>query len=189
MRGERRPLCETWTYARQEKRLNVFHLRCLRRIFGISWKDRVTNTAILEQAGIPTMHTLLRQRRLRWLGHVHRMNDGRIPKDILYGELASGKRPPGRPQLRYKDVCKRDLREVDIELDNWEELADDCSRWRQGLHKGLQKGEMKIRQLAQEKRAHKKHTKDLPDTQYICKRCSKDCHSRVGLHSHNRRCK
>jgi len=33
-------------------------------------------------------YTLLRQRRLRWLGHVNRMNDGRISKDILYRELA-----------------------------------------------------------------------------------------------------
>jgi len=50
------------------------------------------------------MYTLLRQRRLRWLGHVHRMKDGRIPKDLLYGELAEGKRPTGRPLLRYKDT-------------------------------------------------------------------------------------
>ena len=27
---------------------------------------------------------------LRWLGRVRRMEDGRIPKDILYGELALG---------------------------------------------------------------------------------------------------
>ncbi|KAJ7324884.1 hypothetical protein JRQ81_017904, partial [Phrynocephalus forsythii] len=49
------------------------------------------------------MYTLLKQRRLRWLGHVVRMDDGRIPKDLLYGELIKGKRPRGRPQLRYKD--------------------------------------------------------------------------------------
>lgn len=44
------------------------------------------------------MFTLLRQHRLRWLGHVHRMPDSRIPKDLLYGELAAGRRPAGRPQ-------------------------------------------------------------------------------------------
>ncbi|XP_076042204.1 uncharacterized protein LOC143026092 [Oratosquilla oratoria] len=41
---------------------------------------------------LPTIFTLLRQRSLLWLGHVRRMEDGRISKDILYGELACGKR-------------------------------------------------------------------------------------------------
>ena len=81
---------ESWTtYAKQEHKLNSFHLRSLRRILGISWKDKVTNADVLARAGLPTMYTLLRQRRLRWLGHVRRMDDGSIPKDILYGELSS----------------------------------------------------------------------------------------------------
>ena len=75
---------ESWTsYAAQERRLNTFHLRCLRRILGIKWQDRIPNTDVLEQAGLPTIFTLLSQRRLRWLGHVRRMKDGRIPKDLL----------------------------------------------------------------------------------------------------------
>ena len=41
----------------------------------------------------------------RWVGHVVHMEDGRIPN----GKLAEGKRPTARRQLRYKDVCKRDL--------------------------------------------------------------------------------
>ena len=55
----------------------------------VSWQDTVSNTEVLSRANLSSMFTLLRQRRLRWLGHVHRMKDGRIPKDILYGELAS----------------------------------------------------------------------------------------------------
>ena len=39
---------ESWTsYARQENRLESFHLRCLHRILGITWQDKVTNTAVL----------------------------------------------------------------------------------------------------------------------------------------------
>ena len=82
-------------HAHQEKRLNVFHMCCLRRILGITWQDKVTNKVVLEKAGIPSLYTLLKQRRMRWLGHVTRMKDGRIPKDLLYGELATGKRPTG----------------------------------------------------------------------------------------------
>ena len=35
----------------KEKRLNVFHMRCLRRILGIAWQDRVTNKVVLERLG------------------------------------------------------------------------------------------------------------------------------------------
>ena len=77
-------------------------MHCLRRILGITWQDKVTNKVVLEKAGIPSLYTLLKQRRMRWLGHVTWMEVGRIAKDLLYGELATGKRPTGRPQLRFK---------------------------------------------------------------------------------------
>ncbi|XP_076461707.1 uncharacterized protein LOC143294160 [Babylonia areolata] len=95
---------ETWTLSsRQECRLNTFHLRNLRGILGITWQDRVPNKKVFDQAGISSMFALLTQRRLRWLGHVRRMDDGRIPKNILYRVLATGSRPTGRPVPHYRD--------------------------------------------------------------------------------------
>jgi uncharacterized membrane protein len=97
---------EFWTtYSYQEKKLQVFHLRCLRRMLGIVWQDKITNNDVLAKAGVPSIFTLLRHRRLHRLDHVYIMGDVRIPKDLLYGELASGERKRGRPQLCYKDVC------------------------------------------------------------------------------------
>ena len=76
---------ETWTtYGRQEKRLNTFQVRSIRRMLGISCQDKVTIVEVLSRAGLPTLYTLLRQR------HFRRMEDSRIPKDILHGELATG---------------------------------------------------------------------------------------------------
>ena len=35
---------EIWTtYAKQEQKVNSFHMQCLCRIFGISWRDKVPN--------------------------------------------------------------------------------------------------------------------------------------------------
>ena len=52
---------ESWTtYSNQERKLQTFHLRCLRRILGITWKDKVTNNEVLSRAGIPSMFTLFR---------------------------------------------------------------------------------------------------------------------------------
>ena len=125
---------KVWTtYAGQESRLNTVHLRSIRRILGIYWLDNVTNADVLARAGLPSMYTLLRQRRLRWWGHVRRMEDGHIPKDILYGELELGRRTTGRPHLRYKYVCVRDMKAVDIDSMSWEGLAADRTKWRSAL--------------------------------------------------------
>ena len=148
------------------------------------------NAQVLKRAGLPTMYTLLRQRRLRWLGHVRRMEDGRTPKDILYGELASGKRSVGRPQLRYKDVCKRDLKALDINIQCSEDMAADGNSWGSTLQRQLKAGEEQIQTLAEEKRARRKaRTSEAdPATIHICFRCGKVCLSRIGLSSHSRRC-
>lgn len=181
---------ETWTmYARQEKRLNTFHMRSLRRILGISWQDKVPNTEVLSRAGLPSMSTLLRQRRLRWLGHVHRMPDGRIPKDLLYGELATGSRRRGRPQLRYRDALKRDMKAVGIDTETWENLAADRSQWRGAVTRHLKTGEEKLTQAATRRRTRRKlRISNVQQTAYTCSTCGRDCHSRIGLHSHSRRC-
>ena len=63
-------------------------MRGLRRILNITWQGNVPHNTALKRAEILSLYTPLRQRLLRWLGHVVRMDDGRIPKDPLYGELA-----------------------------------------------------------------------------------------------------
>ena len=50
----------------------------------------------------------------------------------------------GRPQLNYRDVCKRDMNELNIDLKEWEELAMDRSRWKSYLKTALNIGEKYI---------------------------------------------
>ena len=98
------------TYAKQEKKLNSFHIRGLQRILHIHWEERVPDMGVRERANMNSMFAMLGERPLRWLGHVKRMEPGCIPKDILYGKLTESKRTAGCPLLRYKDPCKRDLK-------------------------------------------------------------------------------
>ena len=116
------------TCSRQERRINTFHMRCLRKILNISWQDRVSNNKILVQAGMPIRSVLVSQRRLGCLGHVSWMDDGRIPKSILYGKLTIGSRPPGRPHLRYKYILKRNMKDCNIKPTGWEAMNIDSSR-------------------------------------------------------------
>ena len=181
---------ETWTtYSKQESKLNSFHMRCLRRILSIQWSDKVPNAQVLERAGLHTIFTLLRQSRLRWLGHVSRMEDGRIPKNILFCEFASGKRTVGRPQLRFKDACKCDMKALDINTESWEDAAADRSRWCSVLCKQLKSGEEKILTTVNERRARwKARILGVIPTFHTYSQCGRDCHSRIGLISHSRHC-
>ena len=80
------------------------------------------------------------------------MADGRIPKDLLYGELVQGNRPRGRPQLRYKDICKWDLKALEMDLNRWETLTSEHSAWRHAVHHGLSQFEETLAQQAEAKR-------------------------------------
>ena len=52
---------KAWTtYSTQERRLNSYHLLCLRRILCISWQDEIPNTIVLKRAELPSIYTLLR---------------------------------------------------------------------------------------------------------------------------------
>ena len=44
--------CEAWTLTEAlENRIQAFEMWCLRRIGGISWKDKVTNESVLQRMG------------------------------------------------------------------------------------------------------------------------------------------
>ena len=81
-----------------------------------------------------------------------RMADDRIPKDLLYGELVQGNHLRGRPQQRYKEICKRDLKALEMDLNRWETLTSERSAWRQAVHRGLSQFEETLVQQAEAKR-------------------------------------
>ena len=128
---------------------------------------------------------------MRWLGHVCRMEDGRIPKDMLYGELALGSRSVGRPLLRYKDVCKRDLKTAGIDFKELEGSVEDRLSWKQTVSNGVAAAEHRRAVEATAKRSRRlqqQESQNHETTHYLCQICGRDCHSRIGLYSHMRAC-
>ena len=190
---------EAWSlYSRQQRRLNAVHMRCLRRLLGITWQDRVTNPDVMERANVPSIFAILTKRRLPWLGHVIRMDDGRIPKDLLCGELVTGTRPTGRPALLFKDICKRDMKDGGYNPPDLESAAADRSSWRtttRAIVKEAEKGR-NVRWEGKRLRRQQRLLSTPSDTQrpdshrqpYTCCRCGRICISRIGLYSHTRHC-
>ena len=64
----------------------------------------------LRQTGSsPNIARIIESRKLRWAGHVARMEEGRGALKILTGK-PTGKRPLGRPKRRWEDNIRMDLR-------------------------------------------------------------------------------
>ena len=148
---------------------------------------------MLELTGLPSIYTLLRQRRMKWLGHVHSTDVGRIPNDLLYGKLRQGVRGTGRPLPTYKDVCKNDFKKPDINELSWETSAADRDEWKRTLKRQLPGGERNWiarvaakqvrRKIMAEAKAH-----PVPIA-FICPRCDRDFKARIGHLSHTKMCR
>ena len=154
------------TYRCQLRLLERFHQRCLRTILNIHWSEFVTNVEVVEQAKLTSIEAMLLKSQLRWVGHVSRMEDHRLPKIALYGELSSGHRNIGAPKKRYKDTLKKALGACDIDHHQWTTLAADRDTWRQTIHQAVSSVEENRMDILKEKR-HRRKTRvasvSIPD--------------------------
>ena len=77
--------------------------------------------------------------------------DERIPKQLLCGDLAEGKRSYGDQNKQFKDCLKVSLKAFDIDTASWETLAHDRSPWRSAIQNGSQPAEVRRTAEAQKK--------------------------------------
>lgn len=100
------------------------------------------------------------------------MQDGHIPKNMMYGEVATGHRPVGWPALRFKDICKCNLKATN-NLQNWEQIAVDEYDWRQLVCVGIKKSKehhiehLKVRQQRKKTEQSQAITSSSPKS-YVC---------------------
>jgi len=67
---------ETWTLTvANNKSLDAFHMKCQRRILGISWHQFVQNEEIAARTGLPNLTTTSCCRRSAFFGHLARLCD------------------------------------------------------------------------------------------------------------------
>ena len=174
--------CESWTvYSRHARKLNHLHTKCLQIILSITRQNMVPDTEVLTRAGIPSIHTLLQKAQVRWAGHLTRMPDDRLSKQLLYG-----KRSVGGQNNRFKDTLKNN-----IYVTNWEVCAQDRPLWRSMIHTGARTTETIRIAEAQKKGTARKarlYSPTIASTgpTYPCPECGRVLQARIGLVSHLR---
>ena len=124
------------------RKLEVFHNQCLRGIMGITSRqqrmEHISSVQMAKQFGMKeSLEDLIVARRLRWLGHVARMEDHRIPKKILFGWLPQC-HPAHGTKMRWRDHVRKDMKRFYIEERNWFRLAQDGGGWRGCCKTGLE---------------------------------------------------
>ena len=77
----------------------------------------------------PNIVRVIKARRLRWAGHVGRMEEGRNAFKMLTGK-PTGKRSLGRPKHRWADNIRMDLEERGIFAGSWVDSAQERDYWR-----------------------------------------------------------
>ena len=77
----------------------------------------------------PTITETIRLNRLRWFGHVQRMEETRIPKKVLY--MNSETRLRGRPRNRWQDEVREGGRLVGGK--GWKERVYNREEWKKLL--------------------------------------------------------
>jgi hypothetical protein len=92
------------------------------------WR-KLHNEELLDLYSSLSIIRIIKSRRMRWEGHVARIEEKRNTYRLLVGK-PEGKRPLGRPRRRWVDNIRIDLGEVGWGDVDWIGLAKDRNRWR-----------------------------------------------------------
>jgi hypothetical protein len=122
----------------------VWYRKCISiqtkiRIIGVSVAGRMKNDLVLQLTGQPPLENILRRNRLRWFGHVNRMNNDQnspmLTKKTPFASFKDVKRPPHGVKLRRKDKVMRDINASNIK--NWRRETQDRDKWRKTINHGV----------------------------------------------------
>jgi hypothetical protein len=122
--------CETWSLTvREEHKLRVFGNRVL-RIFGPKTDEVTGGWRKLHNEELHTLYSsIIKSRRMRWVGHMTRMGEKRNMYRLLVGR-PQGRRQLGRLRRGWIHNIKMDLLEIGLGVVDWIGLVQERYRWR-----------------------------------------------------------
>ena len=89
---------EIWATTKAiEKKICSCDQRMLRHMAHVRWEDRVTTEEERRRCGVKDIMDVLKRNRLRWYGHVRRIDNNHLLSKAAEIEV-EGVRPRGRPK-------------------------------------------------------------------------------------------
>ena len=100
---------ECWTVRKKEEQIREkTKMRMLRRIKGVTLRDKVKSVDIRKELGVTSIQERVREMRLRWYGHMQRMEENNEVRAVV------DMRVPGQDQgetktKRWMDCVRMDM--------------------------------------------------------------------------------
>ena len=105
-------------------------MKCLRRICGVTIRDRIRNEEIRRRVGVENdLSGRVERCVLRWYRHVERMNDDRMAK-MVHVSGVDGRRGRGRPNRVWMDGVKEALNVRGWTLEQARVNVHDRNEWK-----------------------------------------------------------
>ena len=128
---------ETWKMTKSDnKKIDTFELKCLRKILRIRWEEHITNVEVMRRTGISEISKEVQQRRWKYIGHILRKEqDNDCVTAMTWAP--EGRRKRGRPKMTWRRTVEKEREDAGIR--SWKQartIAMDREKV-EGASKGL----------------------------------------------------
>jgi len=93
----------------------------------------ITNKTVRERTGQDTLESIIRERRLRWFGHIYQMDTNRRARQVMDWTLPHFRRNRGRPRVSWTSTVKKDLDLLGLTWNGESVLPDVLLQHEEGL--------------------------------------------------------
>ena len=133
--------CETWAMtAADERKLDVWWMKLLRRIKGVRLTDRVRSSEILRELRTSKLTDLIKERMLRYCGHMWRYPNTRWANFAARAKI-TGQTKGGRSHAQYNKAVAKLLKKHELTTDHMKDDNGSGDAWREKLLKIFPKGD------------------------------------------------
>lgn len=120
---------ETWkTTKRNTDKIQVFINKCLRKMLGIYWPNRITNRELWRKTNQEPINKTIKRRKWKWIGHTLRREDDIAKQALEY--KPTGSRKIGRPTETWKRSIDKELEEANMKWTEVKVEARNRENWK-----------------------------------------------------------